>query len=594
MLRLPRNLGNMQQMLLMSLVCGITACGGGGSNNGSGSSPPPPPPPPANVAPTAVASVSESAAYSSQLIELDASSSSDSDGTIASYAWVQVSGPSVDIEDPAAVSTSFTVPPLSAPTVVSLRLTVLDDDGAEDSIEISIDVSAAPIVVNASVANGDAFQFSDESIELVVNSLELEGSSVEALSMTWESDIQGSLATGFNIGEVVQVSLSPATHQLSLTVDAGQYGIINFDSGLLVPPRTLPISAFQQTPASGYQELMPVVIVSHIPTLDGITLDTVEANYSYRPPEWHGNDVSGIIEYVQKIATRKKFFLEERSRFRGYKDPQAAPYLGYQVVAHYLFFDPLPRSARQNPFDANQTIVDYEAILDKVNGQSWVDVTDVKEFWLMSYFSEEVHVWESNMSSPTTADISNSDRYQGDLPIFDSTYIVYGVNYHRTQAEAIHNYGHQLEAMFDYVDRVDSGTSELFWGKYVGIPGFPGPQMQLGRCGWTHMPPNTDIHYDYLNQTPHQSDCEDWRPDASGVNKQISAAYFEDLDIAWPESSNIPQKAETQFYLWWMQNMPGVGNSIPFEDTSMENWWRFVADWDSAIADGLKLYVVAN
>jgi hypothetical protein len=36
--------------------------------------------------------------------------------------------------------------------------------------------------------------------------------------------------------------------------------------------------------------------------------------------------------------------------------------------------------------------------------------------------------------------------------------------------------------------------------------------------------------------------------------------------------------------------MPGAGNTIPFNSTRMQNRWRVIGDWDTAIADDLKLY----
>ena len=48
------------------------------------------------------------------------------------------------------------------------------------------------------------------------------------------------------------------------------------------------------------------------------------------------------------------------------------------------------------------------------------------------------------MSSPLTGDISNSNRDNTDLPIYNSTYTVYGQNFRRSHAEAVHNHGHQL------------------------------------------------------------------------------------------------------------------------------------------------------
>jgi hypothetical protein len=34
----------------------------------------------------------------------------------------------------------------------------------------------------------------------------------------------------------------------------------------------------------------------------------------------------------------------------------------------------------------------------------------------------------------------------------------------------------------------------------------------------------------------------------------------------------------------------GAGNTIPYNSTTMENWWTFVGDWDAAIAARKRLY----
>lgn len=47
--------------------------------------------------------------------------------------------------------------------------------------------------------------------------------------------------------------------------------------------------------------------------------------------------------------------------------------------------------------------------------------------------------WESNMSSPVTGDISNSDRDPTDTPLLDHAYAIFGIPYRRTQAEELHS-----------------------------------------------------------------------------------------------------------------------------------------------------------
>ena len=205
------------------------------------------------------------------------------------------------------------------------------------------------------------------------------------------------------------------------------------------------------------------------------------------------------------------------------------------------------------------------------------------------------------MSSSLTGDISNSDRDPSDLPIYDHTYIVYGYNMRRSHAEAIHNHGHQLEAMFSYAAWLQDGNSDLFWKQFVGQD--PQGNFVTGRAGWTHMPPNTTGHYDYLNNTLVESDIEDWTPDNSGEKKLINAFTWANLEYAWPDgrvdelNGNVEpedaiwQQTESQWYIYWMQSMPGFNNEIKyFGDLEMQNWWELVADWDSAISEQRGLH----
>ena len=74
---------------------------------------------------------------------LDGTGSSDSDGTIASYAWTQTQGETVTLSDPTASQPSF-VAPLSAGTA-TFELRVTDNDGAQSTPDsVLITWSAAP------------------------------------------------------------------------------------------------------------------------------------------------------------------------------------------------------------------------------------------------------------------------------------------------------------------------------------------------------------------------------------------------------------------------------------------------------------------
>lgn len=65
-------------------------------------------------------------------------SASDSDGTIASWSWQQISGPEVSLSNADSAEVQFTAPETVGN--IRLRLTVRDDDGAADSDDIVIEV----------------------------------------------------------------------------------------------------------------------------------------------------------------------------------------------------------------------------------------------------------------------------------------------------------------------------------------------------------------------------------------------------------------------------------------------------------------------
>jgi hypothetical protein len=92
-----------------------------------------------NIPPTADAGNDQIIQAPLSSVQLDGSNSSDSDGTIASYSWSQISGPnSSNIVSP---NQSITIVNGLIVGVYVLRLTVTDDGGASDSDDVQITVS---------------------------------------------------------------------------------------------------------------------------------------------------------------------------------------------------------------------------------------------------------------------------------------------------------------------------------------------------------------------------------------------------------------------------------------------------------------------
>ena len=106
-----------------------------------------------NVAPTADAGGDDSVDEGDS-VTLDGSGSSDSDGSIVSYAWELItSNDDVTLTGADTVTASFTAPPVNVDTELVFELTVTDDDGvtAADSVTITVnDTNVAP-VANAGI-----------------------------------------------------------------------------------------------------------------------------------------------------------------------------------------------------------------------------------------------------------------------------------------------------------------------------------------------------------------------------------------------------------------------------------------------------------
>jgi hypothetical protein len=207
-------------------------------------------------------------------------------------------------------------------------------------------------------------------------------------------------------------------------------------------------------------------------------------------------------------------------------------------------------------------MTDYNAIMRRIDIQRWVEQKGVKEVWLWGYHGGVIDLWESNMAGPH-GDISNSDRDPQDLPALDKTYTVYHYNYGRGPSEAVEDHMHQIEAVLRHVD------PHLFWDKFVGKPG-------EGRCGWAHYPPNAVRDYDWANPAYILTDIEDWRPDGRGHKQRLNADRWNRNSLTW--------------FIYWMQNLPGRHNNLlTYQGRPLTNWWRFIGDFDGAMAEGLGL-----
>lgn len=139
----------LRTFLVGALLLTLVACSGGGSDGGGGSDPgggggggggnPPPPP---NSPPVADAGAARTAAEGENVVL--AGTGSDSDGTVTSLTWRQLSGPGLTLDQVAGTGTAqFQVPDLDADDAARFELTVTDNDGATDTDQVEVSLLAA-------------------------------------------------------------------------------------------------------------------------------------------------------------------------------------------------------------------------------------------------------------------------------------------------------------------------------------------------------------------------------------------------------------------------------------------------------------------
>jgi hypothetical protein len=287
-----------------------------------------------------------------------------------------------------------------------------------------------------------------------------------------------------------------------------------------------------------------------------------------------GDPLADVRDRTDEATRTLVQSLEMGSTYHGYKDPAARPSLHYQVVDTIEFLEPLPVCEK---VDDQAPMTDYYAIMDRVDIRRWVEDEGVKEVWLWAYHGDVVGLWESNMAGPY-GDISNSRRYPDDLPVLSKTYTVYHYNYGRRPSEAMENHIHQIEHVLNYVDGRDETPEEkwqdlLFWGQFVGSD--RSHLIVSPRCGWAHCPPNAEKQYDWKNRRYVLTDIEDWTPEGTGERMSINCERWDSDQLEW--------------FVYWMQNLPGANNGITYRGCPLTNWWTFIGDFDGAMDAGLDL-----
>lgn len=369
------------------------------------------------------------------------------------------------------------------------------------------------------------------------------------------------------------------------------------------------LSDFLSSPAKDFVYELPILIIQYIPTRDGINKDPV---FSPDLFEYSNITIEATKQRNLETINRFKFALEQGSKFRGYKNKDARPSIGIKVVDYITIYEPFPPSVRNYCYDNGilEYALDFDEIFRRVNLKDYVENKGVKMVWLWGgglnatwgaydgdFHSPEAFrsAFESYMSTPTIHMACNGANPEP-LPIYNKTYTVINQfqSYPAYSSINFEPFTHQFESIWTYQNQLHAGNTDFFWKLFVG---------KMGRCGWTHMPPNTDKDYYYMHYIqidtnlvkPTWSDIEDWKPDNSGEKKLISHHSWEDIKYEWPDGINeFGERYELQWFIYWLNAIPGYENNIPYNLNSKNyrcsNWWKFLYDWDTYTSKEIGLW----
>ena len=348
------------------------------------------------------------------------------------------------------------------------------------------------------------------------------------------------------------------------------------------------------------------MVINYVPTNDkGVTVN--QNTFPFVGDNGIDPNLS-VEEYNKWVLSqniRTKVGIEEGSKFRGYKNNND-PYVGIKVLKYINVYE-MPKIVREMPGDlfaqdsTEGYYPDYFKLFESIGLESLVNEHDVKEVW---FNRKSLAVPESNMSSPSSGDISNafygSEQYgfinaiqEDDLPIYNKNFVVYSHWMHNSYEAILHVRGHQIERQLDVLEGGD-----FLWGKFKGFN--VGPDGREHGCGTVHYPVNATSDYQYNNDHHVLSDVEDWKPDGSGERTLVNNSN-------WIREINVPYTLPTSYYksetsrdiigndpeggwmIYWFQSIPGEDNNLQYNALNLKNWWDTIYDWDYHYTQSRKL-----
>ena len=170
---------------------------------------------------------------------------SDNDGTVASYQWEQIAGPSVALSNENQASASFVAPEVDGSAALTFRLTIVDNDGGTASDEIAVtirDYGRLEVSLSGTVRSYSA--------DYATAGAGISGAAVTVTQYAGTSRTLGVAETDANGKYSIQLRANPGRVNVNATANgfASQSAILDLTegSGATADLAMLPVQVVQQ------------------------------------------------------------------------------------------------------------------------------------------------------------------------------------------------------------------------------------------------------------------------------------------------------------------------------------------------------------
>jgi len=347
----------------------------------------------------------------------------------------------------------------------------------------------------------------------------------------------------------------------------------------------------------------------------------------------NGLTSSGMVHQTEKLIAA----VRESSRYHGYEDADAPPFLDYQVFKYVDLRDPgkTTGSSTRAPRKGDRgdgTKCNYDAFFSDQFAASWgvpdpeqprrfltltelVDKGYVHEVWFFADCHGDWGCLESVEIKPVYDEqfnrVSNQYRQAGNGGDRDQRWIgrslrLNCLNWERGIGCGMENLGHSMEGMahsrvipyftkyfYEYAMFDTDKAYGLPFNSYYRLWGtnyyirYPDPTTAVitytdrivlsnyvAHGGNVHFTPNARDHYDQDNTNYVMSTIEDWRI-GSGAGGADQATLWSNQKIA--RYKDMAPDCQGRWLVYWRQNMPGLDNkSKDDEGKPMKNWFPFL------------------